>query len=296
MASRTIRHAVTASAAVVVTSFGAATSAVALPAGANNAAPSGIISVSGGSGVAPRVTAPPTRRRATPQLAPRRTVLHQHEALVFVGSAEPGSTVQLSAVRDQGWAFITAPVTVPRSGKVRVGVPLRATGTHLVRADVRTADRSIRYGFGPYVVTVAPRGRRLPTYVTYSLADLLRSGKVTASATSGEPITVGGDPFAYDAAGRGPAYPDWNPAVTADHLGCISANVQFAVADGDAGSALVRVNNRWAGRGALSSTRAGTVGTVVTPMDGGRFTIDVAGGTKAYLRGTFTCPKGALNR
>lgn len=298
MASLRIRRTLAASAAFTVTVLGTVFGPAPVQAAASAPAPAAIPTATRivPVEVSHATTAQPARRRGTPNVAPRRTVLRDGQPIVFAGRADAGSTVRVSAVLDKGWAFLTPPTAVRQPGVVRISAMLPREGVYLVRADVVSPDRSTRYGFGPYVVTVAARGTRLPTYVTYSLAELLRFPEVTASATSGPPITVGGDRFAYDAAGRGPAYPDWSPAVTAAGLGCISANLQFAVADGDAGSALVRISNRYAGRGALSSTRAGTVGTVVSQLDGGRFTIDVSGGATAHLRGTFTCPKDLRDR
>lgn len=299
MGLRSNRHVAFASAAVGALALAMTTPVAALgtPTPTVAATPvTGAPAATGGTTGASDAVTSPTARRGSPQVSPRRTELREGEPLIIAGHAAAGSTVRLSTFRGQRWTYLTPPVTVPRSGQVRISARLGRTGTHLVRADVVLRDRMVRYGLGPYVVTVAARGTRAPTYVTYPLAHVLRSPKVTASTTTGAPILVDRNRFGYAAAVTGAAYPQWTEAITADGLGCIAANLKFAIPDGSRDTASMRVNNAWAGRGAQHTTRAGTIGGVATPMDGGRFSIDVSGGTTVYLQGTLTCRRGALDR
>ncbi len=293
MASRRIRRSLAAAAAVITTMLAPpllpSVAAAAVPAATPVPALSGVAAGSGAG------TAAAVRRHETPYVTPRRTVLREGQPMVFTGRAEPGSTVRVGAVLGGGWVPLTPAIPVRRSGVVRLSAWLPREGRYLVRADVVSRDRSTRYGFGPYVVTVVPRGTRLPAYTTYSLTQLLRSPRVSSAATTPAPIQVGGRWFAAEAAVPSAASPQWHAAITAEALGCIGLNLEVATPDnGGSGSVSVRVDNPWAGRGAHGSATPGTIGRVSTLLDGGPFTIATSGGATVHLRGTLTCPKGAL--
>lgn len=246
----------------------------------------------------PGATAPTTPRatpRATPQVAPRRTVLRQGQPVIFAGRAEPDSTVRISVLLDARWEALTPVVRVRRPGIVRLSASLPRQGRYLVRADVISPDRSTRYGLGPFVVTVAPTGTRLPVYASYSLTDLLRSGRVTSPAVPGRTVQVGGRPFHAEASFEAAAAPRWTAGIVAQAMGCIRTDVEFAVGDqARPASVGVRVVNRWVGRGGQSIAGPGGTGRIATILDGGRFAIEASGGAMVHLRGTVTCPRGAL--
>ncbi len=234
----------------------------------------------------------------TPEIALRRTVIRKGQRIVFAGRAAVGSKVRLSAVMNGPWTFIGHELTVGRSGRVWLSAPLPKAGTHLVRADVVSPDRSTRYGFGPYVVTVVPRRAPMPTYVQVSFADLLASPNVAASVTRRPRITVGGAPFVYEGALRGAPQSQWTVGVVAKAIGCIGMQLEFAIADGEGGDrASMQVINPWAGRGGHGTVGPGAIGQVATLLDGGAFRIKVASnGSKVYVRGMLTCPRAALSR
>ncbi len=282
---------------LAATTIGAAATAAApagsLPAG-GSAPAAGPVPVSG-SGAASAASAVPVAPRVTPQ----RTVIRRGHPVTFAATAAPGSTVTVSALRNNRWTALTRAVTVPRSGAVRLSAPLPTAGNHLVRADVLGPDRLTRHGFGPYVVTVVAPRAPMPRYVEYPLSAFLRSPAVTGALTTAGPVTVGGTRFRYDAAVRAATYPAWNPGVVAKATGCIGIRLEFALADtaGAPEVANLRVANPWAGRGAQGYVARGATGVVATVLDGGPLRIEAAsGGSRVYLRGTVTCPRGALNR
>ncbi len=200
----------------------------------------------------------------TPQITPQQRVLSAGRPVIFTGRAAPGSVVRISAVRGGTWVFLTPSVLVPASGRVRVSTLLGAGRLHLVRADVVSADRSTRHGFGPYVVTVDRRGARPTRYVEYPLRTLLTSPGVFTPATL--------------------------PAT-----GCIGLRLSVTATDAAAG-AMVTVRNPWVGRGGSSHVAHGTTGALVGPLNGGPLRIQVTSASTSApatvrLAGTLTCPR-----